>query len=135
MYIKSTYDGLHVITGTTEGVSGVFSSSDPGGCCFLPGFPWDDAGLSPPNRFTAAVEFVVLLVDTDTKRSITPDQSQRFFFCPSALCPKSPADRCKKIHAGDEVIQVNHQTVVGCVFFPPVFVSANAKEKRGKSRT
>ncbi|KAG5843704.1 hypothetical protein ANANG_G00153760 [Anguilla anguilla] len=44
MYIKSTYDGLHVITGTTEG---------------------------------------------------------------------SPADRCKKIHAGDEVIQVNLQTVVG----------------------
>ncbi|XP_029925332.1 connector enhancer of kinase suppressor of ras 2-like isoform X2 [Myripristis murdjan] len=44
MYIKSTYDGLHVITGTTEG---------------------------------------------------------------------SLADRCKKIHAGDEVIQVNHQTVVG----------------------
>uniref|UniRef100_A0A8C5GLE7 Connector enhancer of kinase suppressor of ras 2 n=1 Tax=Gouania willdenowi TaxID=441366 RepID=A0A8C5GLE7_GOUWI len=43
MYIKSTYDGLHVITGTTEA---------------------------------------------------------------------SPADRCKKIHAGDEVIQVNHQTVV-----------------------
>ncbi|PKU38808.1 hypothetical protein llap_10888 [Limosa lapponica baueri] len=25
----------------------------------------------------------------------------------------SPADQCKKIHAGDEVIQVNHQTVVG----------------------
>jgi len=24
MYIKSTYDGLHVITGTTEGVSGHF---------------------------------------------------------------------------------------------------------------
>ncbi|KFP03257.1 Connector enhancer of kinase suppressor of ras 3, partial [Calypte anna] len=44
MYIKSTYDGLHVITGTTE---------------------------------------------------------------------NSPADRSQKIHAGDEVIQVNHQTVVG----------------------
>ncbi|XP_029114159.1 CNK3/IPCEF1 fusion protein-like isoform X3 [Scleropages formosus] len=44
MYIKSTYDGLHVITGTTE---------------------------------------------------------------------HSPADRTGKIHAGDEVIQVNHQTVVG----------------------
>ncbi|XP_041109724.1 CNK3/IPCEF1 fusion protein-like isoform X2 [Polyodon spathula] len=44
MYIKSTYDGLHVITGTTE---------------------------------------------------------------------NSPADRTHKIHAGDEVIQVNHQTVVG----------------------
>ncbi|KAM4693455.1 connector enhancer of kinase suppressor of ras 3 [Discoglossus pictus] len=44
MYIKSTYDGLHVITGTTE---------------------------------------------------------------------NSPADASRKIHAGDEVIQVNHQTVVG----------------------
>ncbi|XP_030052421.1 connector enhancer of kinase suppressor of ras 3 [Microcaecilia unicolor] len=44
MYIKSTYDGLHVITGTTE---------------------------------------------------------------------HSPADQSRKIHAGDEVIQVNHQTVVG----------------------
>uniref|UniRef100_A0A3Q4H5M4 Cnksr family member 3 n=1 Tax=Neolamprologus brichardi TaxID=32507 RepID=A0A3Q4H5M4_NEOBR len=44
MYIKSTYDGLHVITGTTE---------------------------------------------------------------------HSPADLTRKIHAGDEVIQVNHQTVVG----------------------
>ncbi|MEE6475349.1 hypothetical protein FKM82_010723 [Ascaphus truei] len=44
MYIKSTYDGLHVITGTTE---------------------------------------------------------------------HSPADCSRKIHAGDEVIQVNHQTVVG----------------------
>ncbi|XP_016284461.1 connector enhancer of kinase suppressor of ras 3 isoform X2 [Monodelphis domestica] len=44
MYIKSTYDGLHVITGTTE---------------------------------------------------------------------NSPADRSQRIHAGDEVIQVNKQTVVG----------------------
>uniref|UniRef100_A0A8C7ZMJ0 Connector enhancer of kinase suppressor of Ras 2b n=1 Tax=Oryzias sinensis TaxID=183150 RepID=A0A8C7ZMJ0_9TELE len=48
MYIKSTYDGLHVITGTTEG---------------------------------------------------------------------SLADRCKKIHAGDEVIQVNHQTVVRLLIY------------------
>ncbi|XP_069787701.1 connector enhancer of kinase suppressor of ras 3 isoform X1 [Narcine bancroftii] len=44
MYIKSTYDGLHIVTGTTE---------------------------------------------------------------------NSPADRSRKIHAGDEVIQVNQQTVVG----------------------
>ncbi|XP_042188981.1 connector enhancer of kinase suppressor of ras 3 isoform X1 [Callorhinchus milii] len=44
MYIKSTYDGLHIVTGTTE---------------------------------------------------------------------NSPADRSRKIHAGDEVIQVNRQTVVG----------------------
>lgn len=28
------------------------------------------------------------------------------------LSLQSPADQCKKIHAGDEVIQVNHQTVV-----------------------
>uniref|UniRef100_A0A8C3P2H3 Connector enhancer of kinase suppressor of ras 2 n=1 Tax=Cyanoderma ruficeps TaxID=181631 RepID=A0A8C3P2H3_9PASS len=64
MYIKSTYDGLHVITGTTE---------------------------------------------------------------------NSPADQCKKIHAGDEVIQVNHQTVVSifeilccslCLF--PVVKSTNS---------
>lgn len=41
---------------------------------FLPGIPWDDAGFSPPNRFIAAVKFVVLLVDTDARRSITPDQ-------------------------------------------------------------
>uniref|UniRef100_A0AAX7UFT0 Uncharacterized protein n=1 Tax=Astatotilapia calliptera TaxID=8154 RepID=A0AAX7UFT0_ASTCA len=49
MYIKSTYDGLHVITGTTE---------------------------------------------------------------------NSPADQCKKIHPGDEVIQVNHQTVVTVLSLP-----------------
>lgn len=30
---------------------------------------------------------------------------------------QSLADRCKKIHAGDEVIQVNHQTVVSPCFF------------------
>lgn len=37
------------------------------------------------------------------------------FHCPfplQLLPPQSPADQCKKIHAGDEVIQVNHQTVV-----------------------
>lgn len=27
-------------------------------------------------------------------------------------CPQSPADLTRKIHAGDEVIQVNQQTVV-----------------------
>lgn len=52
MYIKSTYDGLHVITGTTE---------------------------------------------------------------------HSPADLSRKIHAGDEVIQVNHQTVVGWLLKNLVF--------------
>ena len=34
------------------------------------------------------------------------------FFLLQFLPPQSPADLCKKIHAGDEVIQVNHQTVV-----------------------
>lgn len=39
--------------------------------------------------------------------------------CASFYIVKSLADRCKKIHAGDEVIQVNHQTVVRlfCTFF------------------
>uniref|UniRef100_A0A674N190 Connector enhancer of kinase suppressor of Ras 2 n=1 Tax=Takifugu rubripes TaxID=31033 RepID=A0A674N190_TAKRU len=64
MYIKSTYDGLHVITGTTEG---------------------------------------------------------------------SPADRCKKIHAGDEVIQVNHQTVVGLMFCTSARVNTGAKEREKKN--
>lgn len=37
----------------------------------------------------------------------------RFYSCVMCLpVHKSLADRCKKIHAGDEVIQVNHQTVV-----------------------
>uniref|UniRef100_A0A673HRW4 Si:ch211-26b3.4 n=1 Tax=Sinocyclocheilus rhinocerous TaxID=307959 RepID=A0A673HRW4_9TELE len=58
MYIKSTYDGLHVITGTTE---------------------------------------------------------------------NSPADQCKKIHAGDEVIQVNHQTVVCIIAWPVMNMSENLK--------
>lgn len=46
------------------------------------------------------------------------------------LCLKSPADRCKKIHAGDEVIQVNHQTVVGLKLCSSAFVSADAKRRR-----
>lgn len=33
-------------------------------------------------------------------------------FLLQCLSLQSPADQCKKIHAGDEVIQVNHQTVV-----------------------
>lgn len=42
------------------------------------------------------------------------------FVCPlllQFLPPQSPADQCKKIHAGDEVIQVNHQTVVSVKSF------------------
>lgn len=35
---------------------------------------------------------------------------------------QSPADQCKKIHAGDEVIQVNHQTVV-CITVCNVMLS------------
>lgn len=70
MYIKSTYDGLHVITGTTEGVSPID----------------DDDGIMK-------------------QRLLSND-------CTSFNIVQSLADRCKKIHAGDEVIQVNHQTVV-----------------------
>uniref|UniRef100_A0A3Q2CZQ4 Connector enhancer of kinase suppressor of Ras 2b n=1 Tax=Cyprinodon variegatus TaxID=28743 RepID=A0A3Q2CZQ4_CYPVA len=36
-----------------------------------------------------------------------------YLFSPLFTSQDSLADRCKKIHAGDEVIQVNHQTVVG----------------------
>lgn len=75
MYIKSTYDGLHVITGTTEGVS------RPAGRRLF----WYQ-GSSPR------------VVDSLRSAPLPPLQS--------------PADRCRKIHAGDEVIQVNHQTVV-----------------------
>lgn len=74
MYIKSTYDGLHVITGTTEGVSQtsywLFLNSD-----LHVGFHWDDPELSPLQCFLAAELMLAgLLVDTDTKRSITADQ-------------------------------------------------------------
>lgn len=41
-----------------------------------------------------------------------PDFVSISFFLLQFLPPQSPADLCKKIHAGDEVIQVNHQTVV-----------------------
>lgn len=41
-----------------------------------------------------------------------PDFVSISFFLIQFLPPQSPADLCKKIHAGDEVIQVNHQTVV-----------------------
>lgn len=49
------------------------------------------------------------------------------YLCHSNLCLcvfQSLADRCKKIHAGDEVIQVNHQTVVRPTYFsqPSLFM-------------
>ncbi|XP_054578206.1 connector enhancer of kinase suppressor of ras 3 isoform X3 [Eptesicus fuscus] len=68
MYIKSTYDGLHVITGTTENLH------------------------HEKNIF---VYRSCIVLGLDGFRSM------------------SPADRSQKIHAGDEVIQVNRQTVVG----------------------
>lgn len=77
MYIKSTYDGLHVITGTTENVSFLFHSAET----------W---------HFPSTIYSVIKPISA----------------CPSELLLQSPADLCKKIHAGDEVIQVNHQTVV-----------------------
>lgn len=44
--------------------------------------------------------------------SLSPKFASVFVFCLPILPLQSPADQCKKIHAGDEVIQVNHQTVV-----------------------
>lgn len=45
-------------------------------------------------------------------------------------CPQSPADQCKKIHAGDEVIQVNHQTVVSIL---EILCSGFAAQKSKKA--
>lgn len=86
IYIKSTYDGLHVITGTTENVSVVLWLFYHNCCvCFLDG-GWGG------RHFVPSVYF------------LTPK------LCGSAL--QSPADKTQRIHAGDEVVQVNKQTVV-----------------------
>lgn len=67
IYIKSTYDGLHVITGTTENVSELQLLETSAVCCVL-----------------------------EVKAS----------------APQSPAEKTQRIHPGDEVVQVNQQTVV-----------------------
>ena len=54
-------------------------------------------GVNPSVQYP----WVVVLVQRCFKPNVSPSQSL--------------ADRCKKIHAGDEVIQVNHQTVVGAL--------------------
>lgn len=82
IYIKSTYDGLHVITGTTENVS----------------------ELLVPHHTNCSVSFVLKVIDSLV--SVYPLMREK----PSAL--QSPADKTKRIHAGDEVVQVNKQTVV-----------------------
>lgn len=96
MYIKSTYDGLHVITGTTEGVSVNLSE-----------LPYVDAVLT---AYSCVIFRAVV-----SHWAVWWHQLMGTFLC---LSPQSLADRCKKIHAGDEVIQVNHQTVVRtfCLF-------------------
>lgn len=91
MYIKSTYDGLHVITGTTEGVSVNLSE-----------LPYLD---------------VCLHILSNIARSCVTCSVIYWWGAAanghvSLPLHQSLADRCKKIHAGDEVIQVNHQTVV-----------------------
>lgn len=91
MYIKSTYDGLHVITGTTEGVSvNLFELLYLDVCLhILSNIPCSCVTRSVIYWWGAAANGHV-----------------------SLPLHQSLADRCKKIHAGDEVIQVNHQTVV-----------------------
>lgn len=88
MYIKSTYDGLHVITGTTENVSETSISKQ----------------MFPPNSDMFFLQlfslfFIVIHLHVN--------------LIPSLVLPvQSPADRTQRIHAGDEVVQVNQQTVV-----------------------
>lgn len=89
MYIKSTYDGLHVITGTTEGVSvNLFVFFISAYSCLL---------------FQGVVSLSAVWLDWWAAAANGHV---------SLPLHQSLADRCKKIHAGDEVIQVNHQTVV-----------------------
>ena len=93
MYIKSTYDGLHVITGTTEGVR-IFQLYNT--IIKRTHSNWIYMNIYNTSYWSTWY-FIVLSF------------SLTLLFL---LHFQSPADRCKKIHAGDEVIQVNHQTVV-----------------------
>lgn len=93
IYIKSTYDGLHVITGTTENVSeplGLLRHS----CAIYrlkKNLSWKSSSL--PEIIETCSQWNVSLLNS--------------------LCAvQSPADKTQRIHAGDEVIQVNKQTVV-----------------------
>lgn len=93
MYIKSTYDGLHVITGTTENVRF---------------YCHKHSDLEAWTILSKICGFIFLphtIEPLQHQLSLLPLFSSVFRF-------QSPADQCKKIHAGDEVIQVNHQTVV-----------------------
>lgn len=80
MYIKSTYDGLHVITGTTEGVSHVNSS-----------FQLRSSDLMIQHYLLFIVSWPLnrslshYLLTTDTKRSITSGQFTTLPFL-SACC-------------------------------------------------
>lgn len=99
MYIKSTYDGLHVITGTTEGVSGVYLCGCLPHCSVICGW-------------TKQLYHTRLCPDSEMEQQL---------MTVSRSIHQSLADRCKKIHAGDEVIQVNHQTVVRCFALRLIF--------------
>ncbi|KAK1804223.1 hypothetical protein P4O66_020259, partial [Electrophorus voltai] len=101
MYIKSTYDGLHVITGTTENLP----AQNPGDKLTIRQAS-EMSDLSSEARTCQRLQSC-----RGTMRQATPRRCH--LACALVLCVTSPADQCKKIHAGDEVIQVNHQTVVG----------------------
>lgn len=102
MYIKSTYDGLHVITGTTEGVSV--------NLLVLPHV--DGFFITAYSCLIIQGVFSHSAVWWDWWAANGPV---------SLPLHQSLADRCKKIHAGDEVIQVNHQTVVRIsILFRPI---------------
>lgn len=139
MYIKSTYDGLHVITGTTEGVSHANAISPCSHNVVVSKLRslnwislWWSRMISPSTFFGCWI---------DACRITCWHRHQEINNCGSIhstsvsvclLCLKSPADRCKKIHAGDEVIQVNHQTVVGLMFCSSARVNTGAKERKKK---
>lgn len=75
-----------------------------------------DSMLSPePQRMWVIVPLIPRTTfDPQSQwRQFLPYLFPMFLSVPPQCVPlQSPADQCKKIHAGDEVIQVNHQTVV-----------------------
>lgn len=142
MYIKSTYDGLHVITGTTEGVSHVNVISPRSHNVVvsqLRSSYWISLGwsriISPSMFFGCWIDACQTTCWHRHQEINNCGSIHSASACVCLLCLKSPADRCKKIHAGDEVIQVNHQTVVGLMFCSSAPVNTGAKEREEKRPT
>ncbi|KAG7280225.1 hypothetical protein CRUP_037586 [Coryphaenoides rupestris] len=122
MYIKSTYDGLHVITGTTEGsLADRCKKIHAGDEVIQVG--WQLKNLVNSLRSDPSGVTLTLKKRPQSTLTSTPALLKNMRWKPLALqgmyikstydglhvitgtTEGSLADRCKKIHAGDEVIQ------------------------------